>query len=191
MGDPRSDRLDAERPFGDEHLDFLAALFAEPEVARWHWPDTHPGGGPRSREQSRRLLGAGVEQWRERGFGWWLWRDRGRGELVARVGLAGATVEGDPVVELGWSVPVAEQGRGYATEAAIASLGYAFEQVCLEQVVSFTWTENHASLRVMEKAGFELDRQIEHADLPHLLYVARAGEWTPPRRQLTPQTRNP
>ena len=32
----------------------------------------------------------------------------------------------------------------------------------------------------MEKAGFELDRPIEHADLPHLLYVARAGVWSPP-----------
>jgi RimJ/RimL family protein N-acetyltransferase len=179
MSEPRTDRLDAERPEDEEHLRFLATLFADPDVARWHWPDAQHGG-PRSSEQSRQLHLAGIEQWRERGFGWWLWRDRERDELVARVGLGGATVEGEPVVELGWSVPVAEQGRGYATEAAIASLGYAFGEARLAQIVSFTWTENHASLRVMEKSGFALDRPIEHADLPHLLYVARAGEWSPP-----------
>jgi ribosomal-protein-alanine N-acetyltransferase len=176
VDDPRSDRLDAERPAGEEHLGFMVELFGDPEVARWHWP----GAGPRSPEESGLLHYHSAEHWAEHGYGWWLWRDRDRDRLVARVGLARTSVEGEPVIELGWSVPVAEQGRGYATEAAIASLGYAFTEAGLERVVSFTWTENLASLRVMEKAGFELDRPIEHANLPHLLYVARAGEWSPP-----------
>ncbi len=176
MTGPHSERLDAERPEGEEHLRFLIDLFADPEVARWHWP----GGGPRSSEQSCRFFRENVEHWAEHGHGWWCWRDRDRGILVARVGLKRTTVEGEPVVELGWSVPVAEQGRGYATEASIASLGHAFGKAGLERVVSFTWTDNLASLRVMEKAGFALDRPIERADLPHLLYVARAGEWSPP-----------
>ena len=47
-------------------------------------------------------------------------------------------------------------------------------------MVSFTWTENLASRRVMEKAGFEFTRSFQHAGLPHLLYIARAGEWSPP-----------
>jgi [ribosomal protein S5]-alanine N-acetyltransferase len=180
MNEPRSSRLDAERPTGEEHLGFLVELFGDPQVARWHWPGTSPGAGPRGAEESGRFHRRSTEHWAKHGYGWWLWRDRDRARLVARVGLVQATVEGEPVVELGWSVPVAEQGRGYATEAAIASLGYAFADAGLDRVYSFTWTENLASLRVMEKAGFELDRPIEHADLPHLLYVARAGEWSPP-----------
>ncbi len=180
MSDPRTERLDAERPSGAEHLEFLADLFADPEIARWHWPETNRGGGPRSATQSREFHLRSAEHWREHGHGWWLWRDRERGELVARVGLARISVEGRPAVELGWSVPVAAQGQGYATEAAIASLGYAFTEAGLADVVSLTWAENAASRRVMEKAGFGFDRQIEHANLPHLLYSARAGEWSPP-----------
>ena len=159
MSDPHSDRLDAERPSSDQHLRFLIDLFGDPQVARWHWPGNQPGAGPRSAEQSGRLHRQSVEHWAEYGYGWWLWRDRERDRLVARV---------------------LEQGRGYATEAAIASLGYAFTEAGLDRVISVTWTENRASLRVMEKAGFEFDRAIEHAGLPHLLYIARTGEWSPP-----------
>ncbi len=180
MSEPRSRRLDAERPSGAEHLEFLTGLFADPEIARWHWPGRGAGAGPRSSEQSRLLHRQSVEHWAEHGHGWWLWRDRDRDRLVARVGLVWTTVEGEPVVELGWSVPVAEQGRGYATEAAVSSLGYAFSAAGLEEVITFTWTENLASRRVMEKAGFEFTRTFEHAGIPHVLHTARAGEWSPP-----------
>jgi RimJ/RimL family protein N-acetyltransferase len=178
--DPRGPRLDAERPSGEEHIEFLTDLFADPEIARWHWPGQAPGSGPRSSEQSRLLHRQGAEHWAERGYGWWLWRDRDRERLVARVGLVWTSVEGEAAVELGWSVPVREHGRGYATEAAIASLSYAFDEAGLGEVVTFTWTENLASLRVMEKSGFEFTRSFEHAGLPHLLYTARAGQWSPP-----------
>ena len=180
MSDPRTERLDAERPAAEEHLDFLVGLFADPEVAHWHWPGPGPGAGPRSPEQSLLFHRQNVDHWAEHGYGWWYWRDRDRGVLVARIGLMWTSVEGEPAVEVGWSVPVGEQGRGYATEAAIASLGYAFAEAGLERVVSFTWTENLASLRVMEKSGLKLDHPIEHSNLPHLLYVARAGDWAPP-----------
>ena len=180
MSDPRSRRLDAERPSTHEHLEFLTELFADPEIARWHWPGHGAGAGPRSAEQSRLFHTQGAEHWAEHDYGWWLWRDRDRDRLVARVGPAWTTVEGQRVVELGWSVPAAEQGRGYATEAAVSSLQHAFTESGLEEVVSFTWTENLASRRVMEKAGFEFTRSFQHAGLPHVLYTARAGEWSLP-----------
>jgi ribosomal-protein-alanine N-acetyltransferase len=171
--DPRTERLDAERPSSVEHLDFLTALFADPEIARWHWPDANRAGGPRTAEQSREFHLRSIDDWEKHGYGWWLWRDRERDTLVARVGLAWTTVDGERAVELGWSVPVAEQGRGYASEAAIASLDFAFAETRLEEIVSFTWTENAASQRVMEKAGFSFERGFKHANLPHVLYLAR------------------
>ena len=46
----------------------------------------------------------------------------------------------------------------------------AFEDLDLEEVVAFTLPDNIASRRVMEKAGFAYDRDIQRAGLPHVLY---------------------
>ncbi len=40
----------------------------------------------------------------------------------------------------------------------------------LSEVVSYTLPHNAASRRVMEKLGFSYEREIVHADLPHVLY---------------------
>ncbi|MEM1039966.1 MAG: GNAT family N-acetyltransferase [Pseudomonadota bacterium] len=46
-------------------------------------------------------------------------------------------------------------GKGYATEAARAVMARAFRLFDCEEIRSYTWADNAASLRVMEKLGFE------------------------------------
>ncbi|GJM06896.1 MAG: hypothetical protein DHS20C10_06300 [marine bacterium B5-7] len=46
-------------------------------------------------------------------------------------------------------------GKGYATEAAKAALNFAFAELKLPEVVSFTTKENWRSRRVMEKIGLQ------------------------------------
>ena len=47
-------------------------------------------------------------------------------------------------------------GRGYATEAARACVGYGFDELGLEKIVADVDPANPASVRVLEKCGFEL-----------------------------------
>ena len=42
---------------------------------------------------------------------------------------------------------------GLATEAALASVCYGFDNLGLKQIIGLTMPENIASLRVLEKAG--------------------------------------
>jgi RimJ/RimL family protein N-acetyltransferase len=49
----------------------------------------------------------------------------------------------------------------------------AFEQLELLSIVAFTLPDNVASRRVMDKAGFEYERDIMHAGLAHVLYRRR------------------
>lgn len=172
-GPPSSRRLEAEVPTHTHHADFTAALYAEPEVARWHWPGRL--GGTRNRDEALDVLSISIGAQDRDGFTFWPWRERESGELVARVGLGRALVEDEPVVEVGWSVPAEHQGRGFATEAAIASIGFGFETLGLEEVVAFTMVENDASRRVMEKAGMDYRRDFLRADLPHALYAISPG----------------
>ena len=47
-----------------------------------------------------------------------------------------------PCVEIGWRLAAEHWGKGYATEAALASAPHAFDVVGLEQLVSFTTPQN-------------------------------------------------
>ena len=56
---------------------------------------------------------------------------------------------------LGYCLDDAAWGHGYATEAAHALLGWAFDTLDLNRVQAETDTRNAASARVLEKLGFE------------------------------------
>lgn len=82
-------------------------------------------------------------------------------------------------VEIGWRIRSEHWGRGYATEAAIEVLRIAFDDLGLDEVISFTATTNARSRRVMEKLGLrrDLDADFEHPSVPvgdplrdHVLY---------------------
>jgi RimJ/RimL family protein N-acetyltransferase len=49
-------------------------------------------------------------------------------------------------------------------------LRLAFEELALDDIVAYTMPDNRASRRVMEKLGFGFERDIVHAELPHVLY---------------------
>jgi len=72
-------------------------------------------------------------------------------ELVGAVGL-NLQREHDRA-ELGYWIGVPYWNRGYATEAARAALGYAFETLGLHRVFAFHYTTNPASGRVLQKIG--------------------------------------
>ncbi len=59
--------------------------------------------------------------------------------------------------EVGWTVDPRQWGRGYATEAAQAILGFAFGELGAHRVVAFCNANNRASARVMEKLGMQRD----------------------------------
>jgi [ribosomal protein S5]-alanine N-acetyltransferase len=48
-------------------------------------------------------------------------------------------------------------GNGYATEALRAVIAYLFEHTTVNRIDAFTWRENVASARVMEKAGMRFE----------------------------------
>jgi RimJ/RimL family protein N-acetyltransferase len=87
--------------------------------------------------------------------------------------------KGLPIVEIGWRLSSKHWGQGYATEAAKAVLHYAFTELDLNEIISFTVAANSKSCRVMEKIGlhhseaddFDHPKLAENSRLKrHLLY---------------------
>jgi RimJ/RimL family protein N-acetyltransferase len=120
------------------------------------------------------------DHWERHGFGPWTAVLRETGEPVASIDLhfAGPGIVGIDAdeIEVGWVVAVAARGRGFATEAARAAIGYAFDVLGVDQVVAYTSPGNAASLRVMEKLGMTVRGEGRSRDgKPAVILVDRRG----------------
>jgi RimJ/RimL family protein N-acetyltransferase len=73
-----------------------------------------------------------------------------------------------PAVEIGWRLAFDFWGQGLATEGARAVAHYAFDEVGLDSIVSFTVPANMRSRRVMERIGMTHDPRddFDHPGLP-------------------------
>ena len=96
----------------------------------------------------------------------------------------GDTLPFAPAVEVGWRLARAYWGRGYATEAARASLDDGFSRLALDRIVSFTVPANRPSLAVMERLGMA---RVEGGDFDH----PRLPEGHPLRRHVLYELQKP
>lgn len=71
-------------------------------------------------------------------------------ELIGHVGLS--PLDGE--VEVGYAIAEQHQGQGLATEAVAATVRWALSHFGLARVMAYVATENIASYRVVERAGF-------------------------------------
>ncbi|MFK8907758.1 GNAT family N-acetyltransferase [Streptomyces sp. YS-3] len=79
--------------------------------------------------------------------------ERDSGLVVGSIGLFWPPAEG--VIEIGYGVVASRRGRGYATEATRALAAFALTAPGVHTVVAGVELSNPASVRVLEKAGFE------------------------------------
>ena len=63
-------------------------------------------------------------------------------------------LEANGVAEIGYGILEEHQGRGYATEAVKAALGWAFRQPGVTAIEAEADPGNFSSLRILEKCGF-------------------------------------
>ena len=75
------------------------------------------------------------------------------------VGLCGVGLFEPPgFLEIGWWIEENFWGNGYATEAARCSLEHAFREIHIPHLKSVVHPDNHASLAVIRKIGFQQKR---------------------------------
>lgn len=71
-------------------------------------------------------------------------------------------VRDTPHVEVGYRMPQAHWGRGYATEATRAVLDYGFNTVGLDEITAVTHPDNAASQHVLTKCGLKRDGTLNY-----------------------------
>jgi RimJ/RimL family protein N-acetyltransferase len=150
----------------------FAALNADREVME-HFPAVMP------RAASDAFADRIAADLAERGWGLWALETRADGAFLGFTGLQPVTFAAPfaPAVEIGWRLARAAWGHGYASEAARAAAAFAFGELGLNELVSFTATTNTRSIAVMERIGMTRD---PGGDFDHV----RVPEGSPPRRHV-------
>jgi RimJ/RimL family protein N-acetyltransferase len=170
------------RQWQDVDREPFAAMSTDPEVM-------HYFPAVLDRNQSDALVDRAQGLIEERGWGFWALEIKASGEFVGFTGLHTPDPElpFSPCVEVGWRLARAHWGKGFATEAARRSLAFGFDQLGLNEIVSFTSLGNARSRAVMERLGMRPDGEFDHPLLPpdsalrrHVLYrLARPANEEP------------
>lgn len=104
--------------------------------------------------------------------------DKLSGKMVGQCGLLIQNVEGQQIMEIGYSILPAHWGKGYASEAARKCRDYAFEKGFTEKLHSIIHPENIGSMTVAEHNGMSRHRFMEdYHGMPAHLYRVTRDEW--------------
>ncbi|OOO40163.1 N-acetyltransferase [Rhizobium sophoriradicis] len=155
----RTERLILRKPEIDD-FEAYAALMASPRSAGM--------GGPFDLRAAWGMFCHDVALWQLFGHGALMIELAENGECVGQVGINHGPLF--PEKELGWFVYDGHEGRGYATEAALALRDWAFSALKLSSLVSYIAPGNAASVAVAERLRARLDPTAPRTDPADLVY---------------------
>jgi len=151
-------------------LDDLFALYRDPDVRRY-FPE-----GTLTREQTREEL-----EWFLNGhpqnaqLGLWATIHKETGRFIGRCGLLPYVIDGQPEVEIAYSLAKEFWGRGLGTEAALGIRDYAIATLGFRRLICLIDRDNHASIRVALKIGMHFEKEGTDDQGPYMLYSLAAG----------------
>jgi len=169
------------RPLTDADKPWAAAQCADADVMTYL-------GGPQSREASDERIDKMIRLQAGRGHSFFAVVRKDDARPIGMCGIKlfdaeGATLPGE--LEIGWRLDKDCWGRGYAREAASASLDFAFGPIGGRRVIAITSRRNTASWGLMERLGMTRrpdldfnDPRVGPEDNPTILYLIEAADWS-------------
>jgi RimJ/RimL family protein N-acetyltransferase len=160
-------RLDA---FGDADVGALAAILAEPDVAKTI--TANGSTAEKCRASARHRIGWHNASWGERGYGVWAVRSRSEGALIGWCGFAAPDIGDDPEILYGLAPHC--WGQGLAREMVRAAIGWLFAATPSAGVSAVIFGRlNPASAAIAGKFGMKKRGTMAMADFLPDLALAR------------------
>ena len=116
--------------------------------------------------------------WALHGAGMFAVEERASGKFVGRVGPW--FPPGWPGFEVGWGIAKEFRGKGYALEAARATIDWVFSTFDIDRIVHSIDRENTASQAVARRLGAEIDGVTELIGHVADVWVTKRSAWRLP-----------
>jgi RimJ/RimL family protein N-acetyltransferase len=126
-------------------------------------------------EESAAWLGRQLENYAQHRSGFWFVTEKATSESVGLVGITMRSVDGIHRPEVGYLIHNSFWRRGFATEAAIATRDYAFNQLKFKEVISLIRPENTPAQGVAVKLGMTPEKQTVFNGAEYVVYSISRG----------------
>ena len=154
------------RPYAADDLDHLAAMYADAEVT------AYTRLGRQDRAQTAATLDEYLATWRDHGWGM---RAMWRKPDGAYLGECGLFLHPRGGSALRYALMRPFWGAGYVAEAVRATIDDAFTRAKLPRLLSFVQRRNLASLRVMQRLGWEAVQHDRDAEVAQ--FAVTRAQW--------------
>lgn len=118
-----------------------------------------------------------MRRYKADGFSFYAVIEKCSGKFLGVCGPLIETINGERRMGVAYIFNKACWGKGYATEAAQASVNYAFGALGAEEVIAEIRPENKKSRRVAERLGMAISgsfvKTYKGKEMPHLIYILK------------------
>lgn len=148
------------------------AMLADPGTARFITPDRKPVTDELVGWRNAAIM---TGHWALHGFGYFVVEEKSSGSFVGRVGPW--YPPGWPGFEVGWGIAREFRGKGYALEAARASIDWVFDNLAVDRIIHCIDPDNAASQGVARRLGAGVEGPAELSGHPVDLWVTTRERW--------------
>ncbi len=158
------------RLWEDDDAALVAPIYAKPEVMRFI------PGGIWSVERTIRAIARMRELHAENGHGFYPVVVKSLGSVIGHCGLG--RLEQTPEIEIAYILDSPHWGRGYASEAARATIAFAFSKLNVSRIVAVAFPENVRSVGVMRSIGMTRVGHAQHFGATLVKYEIEKKNWS-------------
>ena len=142
----KSQRLILRAPREDD-FPVYRTFYTDADASRFY-------GGPMTASNAWKQLAMELGHWYLKGYGMWSLELRSSGEMIGGCGFWWPS--GWPRPELTWWLIESARGNGYATEASIAAIDFAYQTLNWESVETHLDDDNEAARKLVLRLGGSL-----------------------------------
>lgn len=154
------------REFSAEDAASLALVLSDPETMKYY-------PAPLDLAGTQQWIDRNLRRYADDGVGLWamVLKTSGDMKMIGDCGIIRQQVDGEYLYEIGYHLQRDHWGQGFATEAAIACREWGFANLQVDRLISLIRPENIPSIRVAERNGMTVWKEIDWRGLRHHVYA--------------------
>ena len=160
------------RPWRGSDVAANTAMLSDPGTARYITADGKPVTSEITGWRNAAVISG---HWALHGFGMFAVEEKSSGKYIGRVGPWSPPEW--PGFEVGWGITSACRGKGYAVEAARASIDWVFATFEIDEIIHCIEPDNAPSQAVARKLGASKGRQGELFGKPADIWMTSRKSW--------------